>query len=170
VIQTRLLLTFTCFNRIIGFYGIFSLSALSYVFALVYGIFYLDESNIEIDEYQRLKLAEKSFFADFFDSEHVMETLTVAFKKGENHRRLKVSMLLIVVMVVFGPMHGKYFYFVADHFLKQILFNQGEMSVMYLFTRYKFNWSEVQFSIFTTYAMFMALVGKNFNRFVLKKN
>lgn len=36
----------------------------------------------------------------------------------------------------------------------------GEMSVIYLFTRYKFNWSEVEFSIFSTYGMLTSLVGE----------
>lgn len=38
----------------------------------------------------------------------------------------------------------------------------GEMSVIYLFTRYKFNWSEVEFSFFSTYAMLTSLVGEFF--------
>lgn len=95
-----------CF-RLIGFYGIFSISASFYVIAIVYGIFYVDEPPIKVDEKQKLKAAEKSLLADFFDREHVYETFRVAFKKGENQRRLRVSMLLIVVMVVIGPMHGK---------------------------------------------------------------
>lgn len=33
------------------------------------------------------------------------------------------------------------------------------MSVIYLFTRYKFNWSEVEFSLFSTYGMLTSLVG-----------
>lgn len=37
------------------------------------------------------------------------------------------------------------------------------MSVIYLFTRYKFNWSEVEFSFFSTYAMLTSLVGE-FNK------
>lgn len=39
----------------------------------------------------------------------------------------------------------------------------GEMSVIYLFTRYKFNWSEVEFSFFSTYAMLTSLVGTLLN-------
>lgn len=94
--------------RLIGFYGIFSISASLYCVALFYGFFYVDEPKIKIDEKQKLKAANKSVLADFFDKEHVVETFRVAFKKGENQRRLRVSMLLIVVMVVIGPMHGKY--------------------------------------------------------------
>lgn len=37
------------------------------------------------------------------------------------------------------------------------------MSVIYLFTRYKFNWDEVDFSIFSTYNMITGLVGTLFS-------
>lgn len=37
----------------------------------------------------------------------------------------------------------------------------GEMNVAYLFTRYRFNWDEVDFSIFSTYSMITNLIGKN---------
>ncbi|KAG5858309.1 hypothetical protein JTB14_007639 [Gonioctena quinquepunctata] len=33
------------------------------------------------------------------------------------------------------------------------------MSVTYLFTRYRFNWDEVDFSIFSTYSMVTNLIG-----------
>lgn len=112
--------------------------------AIIYGFFFVKEPQITISEKDRLKASEKSILADFFDREHVVNTFKVAFKKGENQRRLRVSMLLIVVMVVIGPMHG-------------------EMSVIYLFTRYKFNWSEVEFSFFSTYAMLTSLVGTLFS-------
>jgi MFS transporter, PCFT/HCP family, solute carrier family 46, member 3 len=75
--------------------------------ALFYGFFYVEEPKFKIDEKQRLKSAEKGLLADFFDKEHVVETFRVAFKKGENQRRLRVSLILIVVMVVIGPMHGE---------------------------------------------------------------
>ncbi|PSN43506.1 hypothetical protein C0J52_13408 [Blattella germanica] len=38
-------------------------------------------------------------------------------------------------------------------------FITGEMAVMYLFTRYRFNWNEVDFSIFSTYSMITNLIG-----------
>lgn len=135
---------FYFYRRQIGFYGIFSISSSLYILALIYGFFFVKEPQITINEKDRLKAKEKSILADFFDKEHVVNTFKVAFKKGENQRRLRVSMLLIVVMVVIGPMHG-------------------EMSVIYLFTRYKFNWSEVEFSFFSTYAMLTSLVGTLFS-------
>lgn len=126
------------FNRHIGFYGVFATAAALYVVALFYGVFYVKEK--EYDGVKAPNLSTKSLIADFFDRKHIVETMKVAFKSGENQRRSRVIMLLIVVMVVIGPLHG-------------------EMSVMYLFTRYKFNWSEIEFSLFSTYSMLIGLVG-----------
>lgn len=36
------------------------------------------------------------------------------------------------------------------------------MNVMYLFTRYRFNWNEVDFSVFNTFAVVTGLVGTLF--------
>lgn len=130
-------------NRQIGFYGVFSISATLYLFAFLYGLICVPEPAVlkKQKELNDLKSSNKSMLADFFDRKHVVETFEVAFKRGANQRRLRVIMLMIVVMVVIGPMHG-------------------EMSVVYLFTRYQFNWSEVEFSFFSTYGMLTGLVGK----------
>ncbi|ALC49420.1 CG15890 [Drosophila busckii] len=120
----------------IGFYGVFSISAAFYVLAFVYGFFFLDEPVARPEK----TAPQRSLLADFFDKEHVVQTFRVAFKKGENQRRQRVILLMIVVMVIIGPLHG-------------------EMAVTYLFTRFRFNWSEVEFSFFSTYAMFTGLIG-----------
>lgn len=51
---------------------------------------------------------KKGVLADFFDKKHIVEAFTVAFRKGAHQRRLRVIMLIIVVMVVIGPMHGEF--------------------------------------------------------------
>lgn len=108
----------------------------------MYGLICVEEPAVlkKQKELNDSKVNKKSMIADFFDKKHVVETFQVAFKSGANQRRLRVIMLMIVVMVVIGPMHG-------------------EMSVVYLFTRYQFNWSEVEFSFFSTYGMLTGLVG-----------
>ncbi|XP_037726516.1 solute carrier family 46 member 3 [Drosophila subpulchrella] len=121
----------------IGFYGVFSISAAFYVIAFVYGFFFLEEP---VARPEKTAGEQKSLLADFFDRDHVVQTFRVAFKKGENQRRKRVILLMIVVMVIIGPLHG-------------------EMAVTYLFTRFRFNWSEVEFSFFSTYAMFTGLIG-----------
>lgn len=77
---------------------------------------------------------------DFFDTDHVVNTFKVAFKKTADGRRQKVIAVLIVAMLLIGPLHG-------------------EIAVNYLFTRYKFNWSEVEYSIFSTYSMALQMIG-----------
>lgn len=128
------------FCRKIGFYGVFSISASLYLIAFIYGVFLVKEpKSKKIMEKDNLS-EKKSLLADFFDREHVINTIKVAFKNGPNQRRMRVIMLMVVVMVVIGPLHG-------------------EMSVVYLFTRYRFNWGEVEFSLFSTYGMITGLIG-----------
>ncbi|KAG6465758.1 hypothetical protein O3G_MSEX015371, partial [Manduca sexta] len=86
----------------------------------------------------------RGWVCSFFDARHVRETLTVAFRSGPRRRRLRVSLLIVVVCVIFGPLHG-------------------EMNVLYLFMRYRFNWDEVQFSMFCTYSIITNLVGTLFS-------
>lgn len=90
------------------------------------------------------KLRGGSFLSTFFDLSNIKETFRVTFKQGENKRRIKITMLMIVVIVVMGPLHG-------------------EMTVLYLFTRVRFNWDEVDFSIFSTYTMVTNLLGTMFS-------
>ncbi|XP_049870991.1 solute carrier family 46 member 3-like [Pectinophora gossypiella] len=127
----------------IGLYGVFSISASLYIISFFYGFYRIKEvKRADLN----IKKTEGCFewLRDFFDTRYVKETLMVAFKRGPNNRRLRVIMLIVVLCVVIGPIYG-------------------EMSVMYLFTRYRFNWNEVDFSMFSTYAMCTSLVGTLFS-------
>ncbi|XP_039748823.1 proton-coupled folate transporter-like isoform X2 [Pararge aegeria] len=126
----------------IGYYGIFSLSASLYLFSLVYGYFYLEDPSPKPRDKKYLGVF--GFFREFFDVGLVMETFRVAFKKDDGNRRLRVCLLLIVVCVVFGPM-------------------QGEFSILYLFARFRFNWDEVKFSMWSTYSIITNLLGTAFS-------
>lgn len=65
-----------------------------YLIAFFYGVFYVSEPSI-MSEKEKLKTSDKGLLADFFDKEHVLETFRVAFKEGENNRRMKVIMLMV---------------------------------------------------------------------------
>lgn len=124
----------------IGFYGVFSISAVMYVISFWYGYYKIVETkkvDVPTVDFNGNPCA---FLKDFFDLKHVSETFRVAFKSGQNNRKMKVMLLMLVVMVVIGPMHG-------------------EMVVMYLFTRFKYNWDELDFSIYSTYNMITSLIG-----------
>ncbi|XP_044728955.1 uncharacterized protein LOC123292386 [Chrysoperla carnea] len=134
----------------IGFYGVFSISSIMYVFSIIYGIVYLKEKKKIVPMEEKLPSTNEkdskssvnicAFLRDFFDFKNILETFRVTFKSGENGRKKKVITIMIVVCVVIGPMHG-------------------EMAVMYLFTRYKYNWNEVDFSLFSTYSVIVNLIG-----------
>lgn len=46
----------------------------------------------------------------------------------------------------------------TKHFIIPSIYT-GEMSIFYLFTRYRFNWGEVEYSMFSTYSMITGLIG-----------
>ncbi|XP_058810746.1 lysosomal proton-coupled steroid conjugate and bile acid symporter SLC46A3-like [Phymastichus coffea] len=134
----------------IGFYGVFGIAAGCYLFSFMYGLLVIREAPRAIELRKNAKLASElkglgwwSELTDFFALRHVRETFRVAFKQGARNRRQRVMVLMLIVMVLIGPMYG-------------------EMSVMYLFSRYRFNWNEVQFSFFSTYGMVINLVGTLF--------
>lgn len=114
---------------------------------MFYTLFFIEEPKKKIQKHEK---SEKSVLADFFDTAHVANTFKVAFKKGENKRRLKVILVLVAAMLIIGPLHG-------------------EISVTYLFTRYKFNWSEIEYSIFSTYSMVLQLIGTMFAVSILSR-
>lgn len=129
--------------RKIGLYGVFALSASLYILSFLYGYWRIKEVKKPVSD---VVIASNwcQWLREFFDTRYVKETILVAFKKGPQQRRLRVIMLVIVLCVVIGPIYG-------------------EMSVMYLFTRYRFNWNEVDFSVFSTYAMCTSLIGTLFS-------
>lgn len=127
----------------LGYYGVFTISATMYLFSMIYGFCCLKDP--------KRKVLEKTddncfigFLKEFFDLNLVKETFQCAFKDGPGNRRLRVCLLLIVVCVVFGPL-------------------QGEYMIMYLFTRYRFNWNEVQYSFWCTYSVITNLIGTVFS-------
>lgn len=90
------------YNKL-GFYGVFGLGLCMYVIGLTYALCRVKEQGVEIDEKDR-----KGFCRDFFDLNHVKDTFRVAFKKGKRNRRKRICIIMILVMVIIGPVHGKY--------------------------------------------------------------
>lgn len=122
----------------------FALASICHVCTLMYGIFGVKEPSTFVDGTTKAdsKVPDTTcaMFADFFDKTHVVDTFRVVFKDGPRKRRIRVITLIVALMVLVGPMYG-------------------EMAVMYLFTRYRFNWSELDFSVFSTYTMVTSLFG-----------
>ena len=147
----------------------FLISTVIHLIAFLYALFWIKESSeskkILSNQLLSLKLphntqkqapvssiltenqtkSKKNFILDFFDLTNPIQTFKIVFVRGH---RLKISILLFVVILVVGPMHG-------------------ELAVMYLYTRLKFNWNEIDYSVYYTFSTLITMCGKyNFNIFM----
>ncbi|CAK1603859.1 unnamed protein product [Parnassius mnemosyne] len=133
-----------------GFYGCYGLSCGLHAANFIYNFIYLkDTAKIE-DQRQVNVEGFRNFFRAFFDLTNVKETFKTIFKQGSNKRRVRIIILLVVVAILFGPVHG-------------------EIAVLYISTRYRFNWDEVKFSIFQTYNFVAHTIGTVFSLAVFNK-
>ncbi|XP_013184458.2 proton-coupled folate transporter [Amyelois transitella] len=137
--------------KLLGYYGVFTISALLQLTNICYVYFMLEDHRwLEKKDNKDKKTGVRSFLLEFFDIRSLKETLEIAFKKGANNRRLRVCLILSVVCLTFGPMWG-------------------ELSVMYIFARYRFNWDEVKYSIYSTYSLITHSIGTLFSISVFSK-
>lgn len=99
------------YNKI-GFYGVFGMGLCMYAIGLIYALFRVKEEGVKVEDGDGEK-KKIGFCRDFFDIKHVRDTIRVVFKKGKRNRRRRVCILMILVMVIIGPVHGKFFTHVA---------------------------------------------------------
>lgn len=98
--------------RELGFYGVYTIATVLYIFGFVYGMVFIKETKPEM----RIESKEPSkdtsscldFIKDFFSLSHIKEAVRVTFKEGQHNRRLRIVSLMVVVIVVMGPLHGLY--------------------------------------------------------------
>lgn len=120
---------------------------------ILYGFFCL--KDIKNNDTQAVcedpKFVKNSSFStnvkEFFDLIHIKNAFRVTFKRGNDNRRLRILMMMIVLMIIMGPM-------------------TGEMSVMYLSTRIRFNWDEVDYSMFSTFTMVTGFIGTSISLWI----
>lgn len=90
-----------------GFYGILGLISLSYSTAFLYGIFVLKEVPPLDSKSPPAKCDPKrSFLKDFFDTQHIRDTFNLAFRSEKKNQRLKIILLMLIIIIVFGPQNG----------------------------------------------------------------
>ncbi|CAH2107662.1 unnamed protein product [Euphydryas editha] len=126
-----------------GYYGVFSLAAFFQCINLLYVIFFVDDHRWLEHKDKKKRSGCSGHILEFFDFQSLKETLHIAFKKGPNNRRLRICLIMTVVCLSFGPLWG-------------------ELSIMYIFARYRFNWDEVKYSIYSTYNLVTHSIGTMF--------
>ncbi|BES90891.1 Adenylate cyclase [Nesidiocoris tenuis] len=125
--------------RAIGFYGVFSTVAVMYALGIAYGALRLKEARPPTPLVPS-RGGPCGYCVEFFNPRHVADTFRVAFKSRQGNLRKRILLVMLLSITMFGPIHG-------------------EAAVGYLFTRKRFNWDEVDFSIYSTYTTLVNLVG-----------
>ncbi|CAH0727980.1 unnamed protein product, partial [Brenthis ino] len=136
--------------RNIGYYGCYGLLAGLNFFNLLYNIFILRDPPRTPEQMSHDNKGCCHYLRLFFDLTNIKDTIQLVFKKGANNRRLRICTLLVVVSILFGPMHG-------------------ELSILYINTRYRFNWDAVKFSVFQAYNFIAHTIGTIFSIMVFSK-
>lgn len=100
-----------------GFYGVYIISTVLYLFIFVYGMFVIKDvkplDETENNEPRMINDSNKivSFqkIKAFFDFKHVKEAFRVTLKRKYNDdRRVDIICLLIIIVIVLGPLSGLY--------------------------------------------------------------
>ena len=95
-----------------GFYGVYSISTVLYLFSFIYCIIVIkdiktvDEPDVAVGYYKKSVFHE---IVDFFDLKHVREALRVTFKRGnDDNRRTDIIILFGIMIIILGPLSGLY--------------------------------------------------------------
>ncbi|XP_022170772.1 hippocampus abundant transcript 1 protein-like [Myzus persicae] len=127
--------------RELGFTGVYIIALILCCISIwMAHIFVHDTKQIKFNSGKKNERSYWNRIKFFFSLNHIIDAFKVTFKKEKNNRRMKVIALTLLITGIMGPL-------------------QGDKGVAYLFTRVKFNWNEVQFSVYSTTTMCINLVG-----------
>ncbi|XP_061709688.1 probable peptidoglycan muropeptide transporter SLC46 isoform X1 [Cydia pomonella] len=133
-----------------GYYAVYSIALIMHICNMAYVTLKLQDPERTEKQIKHDGRGFFYFFRLFFDFTNIKETVRVVFKNGPNNRRMRICILLGTVSILFGPMYG-------------------EIAVMYMSTRYRFGWDELQFSIYQTYNFVTHTIGTVFSLIVFSK-
>ncbi|XP_037298870.1 solute carrier family 46 member 3 [Manduca sexta] len=133
-----------------GYYTIFISSLILHIINFIYMIFLISDRARTTDQKMHDGKGVMHFLRTFFNLAIIRETLTIIWKKTENNRRIKIIIILLSVNVLYGPFFG-------------------ETATVYMLTRYRFNWNDVQFSFYQTYHFLVSLIGSMISLLLFSK-
>ncbi|CAB3244239.1 unnamed protein product [Arctia plantaginis] len=134
----------------LGYYGIIGISIALNVVSVLYTIFVISDPKKSPEQQAYSGSNWWQLLRIFFNISNVKDTMNIIIRKAPNSRRLRLCILLLVVIVLFGPFYG-------------------ETSIMYLNVRYRFKWDEVQYSLFQSYNLFTNFIGTALSILVIIK-
>ncbi|XP_065210809.1 probable peptidoglycan muropeptide transporter SLC46 [Planococcus citri] len=129
--------------RSLGFFYAYLLCFILAVCGLVFGLILINDTSVPVDK--------KVPLYHFFNLKRVLfGSFKVVFSRNLGRNRIVVSLLLVTNIAV-------------------ILTLFGELSVLYSYLRYRFEWDEREYSEFMFFKFFGSLLGILFSSFVLSK-
>ncbi|XP_037299156.1 uncharacterized protein LOC115453088 isoform X1 [Manduca sexta] len=123
-----------------GYYAIFVPALVLHLINLFYLILYIFDTARTEEHKKHDGKGAIHFLRTFFNLGTIKQMLAIVWKKTENNRRKTLLILIGTITFIYGPFIG-------------------EMATLYMATRYRFNWDEVQFSFFQTYNFLISVTG-----------
>ncbi|XP_026742877.1 proton-coupled folate transporter-like [Trichoplusia ni] len=134
-------------TRRFGYYGVFMVACMFYLFGFVYIVIRLKEKTKKTKEVESDKTTS---ILSVISVKDLVATVNVAFKVRQGSRRLQIILIMFAYMFIVGPV-------------------LGEAQMTYWFTRYKFKFTEVDYSLFLTYSVLVGSVGSFITIYLFSK-
>lgn len=103
--------------QVYGFYGVYIISTVLYLFIFVYGILVIKDvkpaTEEEINESKMINDSHNKFsfraITEFFDFKHIKDAFQVTLKRRyDDNKKADILLLLIIMVNVLGPLSGLY--------------------------------------------------------------
>ncbi|XP_023937039.1 proton-coupled folate transporter [Bicyclus anynana] len=132
-------------TRRFGYYGVFTVACVFYLTGFVYILLRLKEKKKK-----KIDNEEPITVFSMFSAKDFAATVNVAFKSRQGSRRLQIILVMFAYMFIVGPV-------------------LGEAQMTYWFTRYKFKFTEVDYSLFLTYSVLVGSIGSFITIYLFSK-
>ncbi|XP_041976386.1 proton-coupled folate transporter-like [Aricia agestis] len=130
--------------RYTGYYGVFGIPATMQLLNFLYICFFIkDKSTLREKKSKNNRPRWVQFLIQFFNLQSLKDMLGLLLKRRPNNQRMKLILIMIAVCLINGPFWG-------------------ELSIFYIACRYRFNFDEIKYSIFTSYNLTLHAVGTLF--------
>ncbi|XP_072942794.1 lysosomal proton-coupled steroid conjugate and bile acid symporter SLC46A3-like [Epargyreus clarus] len=128
-----------------GYYGVFCVACVFYMVGFVYILLRLKERKKKTVDGE-----QSDAICSLFSVKDLVATVNVAFKSREGSCRLQIFLIMFAYMFIVGPV-------------------LGEAQMTYWFTRYKYKFTEVDYSLFLTYSVLVGSVGSFITIYLFSK-
>ncbi|XP_068620457.1 probable peptidoglycan muropeptide transporter SLC46 [Battus philenor] len=129
----------------LGYYGVFTTACVFYLSGFVYIVLRLKEKPKKSIEKE-----STDTICSMFSLQDLVATVKVAFRSRQEYRRLQIILIMLAYMLIVGPV-------------------LGEAQMTYWFTRFKFKFTEVDYSLFLTYSVLVGSVGSFVTLYLFSK-